>query len=352
MTQFLRLAIWMLATGLASGLASGLACWAQAPPTEPSSAKSYEQALAEAARLEGQGKLDEAIGQLAPWVAKFPDRAAGRHRLGIAYYQRQNYPGAIEHLSAALRLEAEDSPAWRQTVEHLGLAYYFSHRTADALPLIERALGWKPQDAYLAYALAMCHVYARDPVRARQAFGKLFAIPGESAQASLLASHFMSRENFVPEAETLIREAQQSRPNLPGIHYRLGMIALTKGENDQAAGHFRQELQRNPLHPMAWHYLGEARARLGKLDEAVPPLQRAIWLNLRNTLSYLRIASVYHRQEKFALAENALQQALSLDPRSYEARFLLARIYQKTGRRELARQEMARARELRESTQP
>ena len=267
-----------------------------------------------------------------------------------AFYQQQNYPAAIEQLSEALGLEAEDSSAWRQTVEHLGLAYYFSHRTKDASPLLEKTLLWKPNDTYLRYALAMCHVYSQEPEKARQVFAKLYGVPAESAQAALLASHFMNRENFASEAETLVRQAQEIDPSLPDLHYRLGVIALTNGDHTEAAERFRQELKRNPLHPMAWHYLGEAYAQTDELQDAIASLERAIWLNLRSVPSYLLIAGVYNRLEQYTLAENALQQAISLDPQNYEARFLLARIYQKTNRAELAKQEMARARQLRKTS--
>ncbi|MCP5112504.1 MAG: tetratricopeptide repeat protein, partial [bacterium] len=313
----------------------------------PAQVPDYERVLAEVAELERRGDLKGVVDRLVPLVEKYPRRAEGHHRLGIAYYELQDHAAATRHLSKALPLEARDSDGWRQTVEHLGLAYYFSHRHKDAAPLLEKTLGWKADDSYLVYALAMCYVYGRDSSNARAMFAKLFEVPADSPQASLLASHFMIRENFVAEAEKLVRQARKGDPELADVHFRLGVIALTKGQNAEAVEHFRHELGRNPVHPMAWHYIGDAYFRLGKLKEAIAPLERAIRLNLRNAPSYLLIANVYSRQGEFHLAENAVQQALSLDPRNYEAHFLLARIYQKTNRRELAKQQMNQARQLR-----
>jgi tetratricopeptide (TPR) repeat protein len=201
------------------------------------------------------------------------------------------------------------------------LAYYFSHRTKEASPLRATTLGWKADDTYLRYALAMCHVYSQEPDKARDTFAELYGVPAESAQAALLASHFMNRENFASEAEALVRKAQEIDPSLPDLHYRLGVIDLTNGDHAGAAEHFRQELARNPLHPMAWHYLGAAYAQTGELQDAIASLERAIWLNLRNVPPYLLIANVYNRQNEYPLAENALRQALSFDPQNYEARF-------------------------------
>ena len=208
-------------------------CWAQSPSLDE-----YRQAVADAIELKHQGDLAAVIEKLTPWVEQFPQRAEGRHFIGITFYERQNYPAAIEHLSVALELEEPDSAAWRQTVEHLGLAYYFSHRTKEASPLIEKTLGWKADDTYLRYALAMCHVYSHEPDKARRAFATLYNVPADSAQAALLASHFMNRENFASEAEALVRQAQEIDPSLPDLHYRLGVIDLTNGNHAGAAEHF------------------------------------------------------------------------------------------------------------------
>lgn len=297
--------------------------------------------------MRARGDLEGVIRSLTPWVERYADGAEAQHALGLAYYQQNNLAGAIRHLSAALKLERENSPSWKQTVETLAMAYYFSNRTQDALPLLEKAVIWNPKDSYFLYALAMTYVYARDRDGAKQTFARLFNISPDSPQASVLTAHFLVRENFVAEGEELIREAQKKRPDLPDINYRLGLIALTNGTLSEAIIYLEKELATNPMHPMAWHYLGDIYVRLDKLDQAITALQRSIWLNLRATESYVLIATAYTQQEKYLEAEQALKRALELAPQSYEAHFLLARIYHKTSRPELAKKEIEIANKLR-----
>ena len=74
------------------------------------------------------------IARLGPWVEKHGGREA-YHGLGLAYYQKKDFANAIRHLSAAMKLEPENSTVWRQAVEILGMAYYFNNRPQDALSL-------------------------------------------------------------------------------------------------------------------------------------------------------------------------------------------------------------------------
>lgn len=317
-------------------------CHAQTP-----SPPEYDKALKQAQDMQAQGDLEGAIKTLGLWVEKYPDQPQGQHLLGLAYYQKQDWGSAIRHLTAALKLEAENSAAWKQAAETLAMAYYFSNRVQDAVPLLEKAVTWNPGDTYFLYALAMSYVYVRDLESANRAFARLFGIPPDRPEALVLTSHFLAREKFVAEAQKLILEAQKKRPDLPDLNYRLALMALTNGALPEAVKHLEKELAGNPAHPMAWHYLGDIYVRQGKWDEAIRCLQRAIWLNLRSTESYIVIANAYAQQGKHQEAEQALKRALALAPQNYEARFLLARIYHKTNRPELARREMELANRLR-----
>src|SRR5262245_55541282 len=98
---------------------------AQAPPND------YASALKRAAELSARGDLEGVVRTLSPWIEAHPDRSEAQHTLGLAYYQRGDYGGAIHHLSAALKLETENSAEWKQAVETLGMAYYFGNRVQE-----------------------------------------------------------------------------------------------------------------------------------------------------------------------------------------------------------------------------
>jgi len=310
----------------------------------------YAQVLSQAEKLFSNGNQDDVIRLLTPWVQKNPKLAEAQHGLGLAYYQKPDFPNAIRHLSMAFQLEAENTPVWRQTVEILAMAYYFSNRAKDALPLLEMATAWTKDNTNVSYTLAMAYLATHDRDSARRLFARMFGMQPDSPQAYILAADLMSQEKYVDDSEAMILEALKKKPDLPLVSYKLGLIALTRGNFEDAARHMLKELETNPGHSNAWHYLGDAYIRIGKIDEAAEALQRAIWLNLQSTKSYILLANVYSQQERYFVAENTLKRAIDMEPRNYEAHFQLARIYHKTNRPELAKKEMALANQLRSST--
>lgn len=307
----------------------------------------YRKALSDAEELFARGDQDAVIRLLKPWVEKNAKLAEAQHGLGLAFYQKPDFPNAIRHLSMAFRLEPENTPAWRQTVEILAMAYYFSNRAKDALPLLEMAAAWSKDNTNFEYTLAMAYLATHDRDNARRTFARIFGLDPESPPAYILAADLMSQEKYVDDSEAMILEALKKKPDLPLVNYKLGLIALTRGRFEEAAAHMKKELETNPGHSNAWHYLGDAYVRTGRVNEAVEPLQRAIWLNLQSTQSYLLLANVYTQQERYFVAENTLKRVIDMEPRNYEAHFQLARIYHKTNRTELAKKEMEVASELR-----
>ena len=326
---------------LTAALVIGSALLAQAPAPAD-----YTRALDEAERIFEKGDMDGVIARLGPWIEKDGGREA-YHGLGLAYYQKKDFGNAIRHLSTAMQMEPENSAVWRQTVEMLGMAYYFNNRPQDALSLVAKAIEWNPDSSDLRYTLAMCYLNVSDRDRARRNFAALFGISPDSHQAFLLAADLALQEKHSADAESLILEAMKQKPDLPDLHYRLALVALERGDYEKAVDLLQKELAVNPSHPLAWYWLGSTYMQSGKLDEAVRPLQRSIWLNLRSVPSYVLLANVCLQQGKFAAAESALQRALEMDPQNYEAHFLLARVYYKTNRMQEAKSHMATAERLR-----
>jgi tetratricopeptide (TPR) repeat protein len=329
--------------GIACMLALAAPLFAELPSPE------YTEALHEAEKLFSRGDMDRVLAKLDPWVTKYPAVAEGHHGMGLAYYQQKNFAAAIQHLSRALGLEKENSASWKQTVETLGMAYYFSNRASDALPLLEKAVGWASANSNLLYSLGMCYLYTHDSAHASRTFAELFQIPPNSAEALLLTADLMTQERYTDDAEALIMEARKKRPDSPETDYRLGIIALGRGDYTRAVQFLQRDLALNPSHSLGWHWLGDTYIRMGKHEEAIEPLQRAIWLNQRSARSYILLANVYVQQGRLLVAENALRRALELEPQNHEAHFLLGRVYYKTNRAELAKEEIALAEKLRGS---
>ena len=101
--------------------------------------------------------------------------------------------------------EKQGSAAWKQTVEILGAAYYFEGRWQDADPLLEKAVGWRPEDSELLYTLAMTYLHTGRGDQARITFSKIFQVDPASPQAFALTAELMLQENRFKDAEVLTR---------------------------------------------------------------------------------------------------------------------------------------------------
>jgi Flp pilus assembly protein TadD len=315
-------------------------------PAQTSEINAYVRDLREAERLLSAGDMARVIAVLKGWPSKLPSRPEADHFLGLAYYRLADYPAAIRHLSVALEQEPEDSAPWKQTVEILGAAHYFANQWQQAVPLLEKAAAWQPDNSDLHYTLAMSHLFTRNTAGARHAFAKVFGVDADSPQAYALTVDLMRKEGIEAGAQDLLVEARRKWPAFPGLASRLGAVAASQGEQERAIALFREELKGSPSDPALWHALGEALAGSGASAAAAEALKRAIWLDARAVSSYVLLARLYLDAGSYALAENTLQQALKTSPQSYEANFLLGRLYHKTGRAEMARKQLAIAEKI------
>ncbi len=307
----------------------------------------YAADLRRADALLSQGDFSGVIETLQPWPERLPDRPEARHFLGLAHYRLRNFSDAIQHLTAALEREEPESAPWKQTVEILGVAYFFEDRWQEAVPLLEQASSWKPHDSELLYTLAMTYVRSGRGNQARIPFSKIFQVDPASPEAFALAAELLSQEGRLDDAEALLVNARALKPDLPGVDYSLGAIELRRGDYAKASELLRRDLERYPRHPAAWHAMGEALLGLGSQAESVEALRRAIWLDTGSVKSHILLAKIYMDQDLLELAEDTVRRAIQIDPQSYEAHFLQSRIYYKTGRSDRARQHLDIAEEVR-----
>ena len=328
-------------------LAALLASIVVAVPGQSPDISQYASDLRGADTLLSQGDFNGVIETLRPWPERLPDRPEAHHFLGLAHYRLRNFSEATQHLTAALEREEPGSAPWKQTVEILGVAYFFEGRWQEAEPLLEQAAGWKPHDSELLYTLAMTYTQSGRGNQARVPFSKIFQVDPASPQAFALTAELFLQENRLSDAEALLLKARELQPGLSGVDYALGVIELRRGDYANAAALFRKDLEKTPQHAAAWHSLGEALLGLGRQAESVEALKRAIWLDTHSSRPYILLAKIYIDQNLMELAEDTVRRVIQVAPQSYEAHFLQSRIYYKTGRPDRAREHLGIAEELR-----
>ncbi|HJQ26148.1 MAG TPA: tetratricopeptide repeat protein [Blastocatellia bacterium] len=334
--RFLLCAAWLLLT---TALATAQTNQA-APQATPSP-------LAEAQALLTAGKTDAAIAALRAVPKSGATDAQVNHLLGLAYYQKGDYPHAIEYLYASAKQAKGGTPQYRQAVQLLGMSHYFLGHSKEAVTYLEMVRGWAPDNTENAYALGVCYLMSQDADNARHNFARMFAVPADAAAAYLINAQMMVRQGLEESAEKELARALELDPKLPQANYLLGEMAIYHANLDRGVELLKKEIALNPGFAMAYYMLGEAYSRQLKWDDAIAPLQKSIWLNPFFSGPYIALGKVYLKQNDLGNAESMLRRALTMDPNNYSGHHLLAQVLQQQNRMAEAKKEFDVAESLR-----
>jgi tetratricopeptide (TPR) repeat protein len=342
-SRFLLCGVWLLLTAALAAAQSNQA----APPTAAPPAPSP---IAEAQALLTAGKTDAAIAALRAVPKSAATDAQVNHLLGLAHYQKGNYPQAIEHLSISIRQAKEGTAQYRQAVQLLGMSYYFLGHSKEAVTYLELVRGWAPDNTETAYVLGVSYLLSQDADNARRNFARMFALPMDAAAAYLINAQMMTRQGLEESAEKELARALELDPKLPQANYLLGELAIYHANLDRGVELLKKEIALNPGFAMAYYMLGEAYSRQLKWDEAIAPLQKSIWLNPFFSGPYIALGKVYLKKSDLGNAESMLRRALAMDPNNYSGHHLLAQVLQQANRMAEAKKEFDTAEHLRSAT--
>ncbi|HMV49857.1 MAG TPA: tetratricopeptide repeat protein [Blastocatellia bacterium] len=301
-------------------------------------------ALAEARTLLNNGNPKGAIAKLTTLTPQNDPRVA--QLLGVAYYNSNDHVHAVEHLSAAVGKLQKDSPAWRESVQLLGLSNFILGRLAEAIPFLEQTSAWLPNNNELTYALGMASVQTRQPAKARAAFGRMFHVAPDSAAAHLLTAQMMIRVEMEDFADAELKLALEKDQRLPQANYLLAQNAIYKNRFDEGIALLEKELTINPNNAMAYYKIGDALTRQLKWDEAISQLQKSVWLNPFYSGPYILLGKSYLKKKELSNAEGMLRRAIQFDPNNKSAHYILGQVYQQLGKAEDAKREFGIAEKL------
>src|ERR1035438_4385312 len=184
---------------------------AQTP--QPATHSDPESASFEAAQqLATKGRLDSALAQLNQLATQAPEPAGVERLRGIIFYQKEQFPEAIEAFTKA----AAQDPNDRESIEMHGVSLFRLGRAAEALPFLEKAhASVERANIDPQYVLGLCYADVQRYDDARHAFAQQYGFAPDSAEAHLLAARLFLRREFAPEAAVEADKALEINPSLP-----------------------------------------------------------------------------------------------------------------------------------------
>lgn len=318
--------------------------------TAASSANSAPIAsLATAQELAGKGRLDAALTQLNQLAAERPEPAGVERLRGMIFYQKEQFPQAIDAFGKAAGQDASD----HESMEMEGVSLFRQGRIQEAIPLLEKArVGIESANVDPDYVLAVCYADVQRYDDARHAFAAQYGFAPDSAEAYLLAGRQFLRRELKDQAGVEAGRALAINPSLPLAHELQGEVALARADVATAIHEFEAERKINPLNPDLYDRLGDAYLRAGQYTDAQQALNRAVLLEPQATGPFILLGETFLKLKQPIQALHYLDHAVRMDPSNYVAHNLLGQAYRATGQLEEANREFKLVVEIQHRNDP
>jgi len=203
-----------------------------------------------------------------------------------------------------------------------------------------------PHDPDVLYITV--HTYSDLSTRASQ---ELATSAPNSYQAHELNAESLELQGKWKDAEKEYKFVLEQNPRLPGIHFRLGRLLLSKPDPgptvaEDAKKEFQQELEIDPNNAGAEYVLGELARQAQQWDEAIAHFSRAAKLDAGFGDAFLGLGASLMAAKKFSEAVSPLEIAVKLEPRNPAAHYNLAVAYTRSGRKQEGEKEFAVHRQM------
>jgi len=170
-----------------------------------------------------------------------------------------------------------------------------------------------------------------------------------SYQARELNAEALEMQGKWDDAEKEYRSILEKNPNLPGIHFRLARLILSRPPTpttpEDARKELEAELKIDPDNADAEYVLGELARQQQQFDEAAEHFQRVVKLDPNFAEALRGLGMSLNATGKFTDAVAPLERYVKLRPGDPAGHYQLAIAYARSGRKEEAERETQLQRE-------
>jgi tetratricopeptide (TPR) repeat protein len=257
--------------------------------------------------------------------------------------------GRCEQAAPALKKAAQltTDKSMKRTVAFAGVrCAMLINQTGLAVDFLQMLNRDFPGDSEVLYLSV--HTYSDLSTRAAQ---QLAVTAPNSADAHKLNAEALEAQGKWEEAEKEYKALLLQNPQLPGIHFLLGRLLLSKPDPaptaaDDAKKEFQHELEIDPRNAGAEYVLGELARQESQWPEAIQHFSRATELDAGFGDAFLGLGTTLLSAKKFSEAIPPLETAVKLEPRNPGAHYSLATALTRAGRKEEADKEFAIHRQM------
>jgi tetratricopeptide (TPR) repeat protein len=247
-------------------------------------------------------------------AVKFGPRSAAAHNwLGVALSEKSDLPGAIAELRKAVALD----PGYKHGYTNLGSALARSGDFAEAVVVFQKALALEPDSLTAHMNLGLALREKGDLERALEHLRQVAAGSPLNATAQYELGQTLRQSGDLAGAAAAFERAIEIEPELREGYYALGMTLK------QQSASARQQHSRAPSPADDLYHRAQEAAGRGELIAARESLTEALRLDENHAEAHNLLGYILGQQGDLSVALGHLERAVSLQKESAESHYNL-----------------------------
>ena len=267
--------------------------------------------------------------------------------LGLVEYRRGRYDRAAGYFQRFLRR----APRNGQARYLLGLCQFFRQQFTPALSTLMPLWPTQRNNFSYLYVISIAAGKAKRLNLAHRAMRRMAKIGAGTPELKLiLARGYINLQQNV-KAQPLLLAAEKQNPNLPFLHFCLGVIAQRQHHFKTARREFLADLKIEPDMAYDPEHLGQIALLQGQPGPAATWFQQALAQKPRLAAAQFGLGEARLRLKQYAAALRSLRRAQRLSPQSASVRIMEGRALLLSGHRRQAQLAFAAGARLRRQVQ-
>jgi Flp pilus assembly protein TadD len=217
----------------------------------------------------------------------------------------------------------------RERARHEAMARLQTGDAAGARPLLEDLHRAAPDDRRTQLHLARC-LFALGELDRAAEMARAFLLAGDREPRAHLILGLVELERQRPDhALTHFFQAEQTCPDSPIVHCRIGDAYLLAQRPDEARRGFERALALDEHHAPAHGGMARAWLQAGDSAQAMDSALTAIEIDYRDVSAHFHLGVALARLERYTESVSAFNQCLGVDPTRIEAHQWLAELHRR-----------------------
>jgi tetratricopeptide (TPR) repeat protein len=216
---------------------------------------------------EEQGRFDDSITSFRKALQLKPRLHGANLFLGVAYFRVNQLDKAVASIQKETATYAKDAPAWMW----LGVVRLAQDKPEEAAEALDKAAKLAPEDMDILYHRGRAHLLV-----SKNSYGRMFKVDPRSWRVHQVIAQANAEADRHVDAVAEYQAAIKLAPTQPGLHEELGSEYRSLGKTQEGENAYLRELEIDPNNVLAKYKLGVLALEKGDATKGKALMQAAL----------------------------------------------------------------------------